>query len=182
MSKYPVGRLHGGLVQQDRDKSSHRFKNGDDWILVATDVASRGLDIKDIAMVINYDFPLQMEDYIHRIGRTGRAGKNGLSYSFFTPECFYLSSDLITVLMDSKQSVPPQLYEYEKQLQNTKDFKAFRRWGNLKSESIPSVKLHEKAPETVVVKPSSSIVVKDLQKKEFMKPCTFDNFIIGVKK
>ena len=53
-------------------------------ILIATDVASRGLDINDIGIVINYDMPLNIEDYVHRIGRTGRAGKKGVSYSFMT--------------------------------------------------------------------------------------------------
>lgn len=60
------------------------FKNGGCRILVATDVASRGLDIKDITFVVNYSFPRHIEDYIHRIGRTGRAGSQGTSISFLT--------------------------------------------------------------------------------------------------
>lgn len=65
--------------------------------MVATDVASRGLDIKDIKFVINYDFPMTIEDYIHRIGRTGRAGSKGTSYTFLTQDDASFASDIITV-------------------------------------------------------------------------------------
>jgi superfamily II DNA/RNA helicase len=142
-------------------------------------VASRGLDIKDIAIVINYDFPLQMEDYIHRIGRTGRAGKQGIAYSFFTPECFYLAPDLITVLLDSKQPVPPILYNYEKQFHDTKDVKIFRRWANIQCKPAP---LHNQIADTAVSKASTTIVVKTLKEKEFMKPCSFDGFMMAPPK
>jgi ATP-dependent RNA helicase DDX5/DBP2 len=65
--------------------------------LVATDVASRGLDIKDIKFVINYDFPMTIEDYIHRIGRTGRAGAKGTAFTFFSDADMCFAQDLITV-------------------------------------------------------------------------------------
>jgi superfamily II DNA/RNA helicase len=60
------------------------FKSGECKILTATDVASRGLDVKDISHVFNYDFPRVLEDYVHRIGRTGRAGRNGVAIAFLT--------------------------------------------------------------------------------------------------
>ena len=64
------------------------FKSGKIPLLVATDVAARGLDIPDVDYVINYSFPLTIEDYVHRIGRTGRAGRKGTSHTFFQVWCF----------------------------------------------------------------------------------------------
>ena len=83
-------------------------------ILVATDVAARGLgtvytDIKDITHVINYDFPAQLEDYVHRIGRTARAGASGTAISFFTKENARMAGDLIHILQEAKQAVPQEL-------------------------------------------------------------------------
>ena len=78
--------LHGDLVQIDRDEHLLLFANGSAQILVATDLASRGLDIKDVEMVINYDLPLTKEIYTHRIGRSGRMGKKGQAISFITPQ------------------------------------------------------------------------------------------------
>ena len=66
--------------------SFRRFKKGTTPLLIATDVAARGLDIPDVEYVINVTFPLTIEDYVHRIGRTGRAGKTGVAHTFFTPE------------------------------------------------------------------------------------------------
>lgn len=77
--------LHGDLEQIDRDEHLLLFANGSAQILVATDLASRGLDIKDVEMVINYELPQTMEIYTHRIGRTGRMGKEGFAVSFVTP-------------------------------------------------------------------------------------------------
>ncbi len=71
--------LHGDLSQNQRDSVMRAFRNGDDRVLVATDVAARGIDVDDIDLVINYDVPDKPEYYVHRIGRTGRAGKNGLA-------------------------------------------------------------------------------------------------------
>lgn len=65
--------------------------------MIATDVASRGLDIKEIRYVINYDFPMTMEDYVHRIGRTGRAGSKGESFTFFTTDDMNFADELIEV-------------------------------------------------------------------------------------
>lgn len=73
--------------------------------MVATDVAARGLDISNVGLVINYDMPKQMDDYVHRIGRTGRAGKKGMAIGFVNERCRYLN-DLSKLLEDSKQEVP----------------------------------------------------------------------------
>ncbi|MDD3325093.1 MAG: ATP-dependent RNA helicase DbpA [Sulfurospirillaceae bacterium] len=77
--------LHGDLEQLDRDESLLQFANGSIGMLVATDLASRGLDIKDVECVINYDLPQSVEIYIHRIGRTARMGKEGLAVTFYEP-------------------------------------------------------------------------------------------------
>ena len=79
---YAVEGLHGDLKQQKRDQVMMMFKKGNVDILIATDVAARGLDINDVDIVFNYDLPLDEEQYVHRIGRTGRAGRSGKSYSF----------------------------------------------------------------------------------------------------
>lgn len=73
------------------------FKKGTTQILVATDVASRGLDVKDVKYVINYDMPKQIEDYVHRIGRTGRAGCTGISYTLFTRDNCGVAKELVKV-------------------------------------------------------------------------------------
>ncbi len=79
---YTVDRLHGDITQQMRERVLKRFRDGVIEVLVATDVAARGLDVENIDVVFNYDLPQDPEDYVHRIGRTGRAGRSGRSVSF----------------------------------------------------------------------------------------------------
>ena len=79
---YSADRLHGDIPQQARERTTRRFRKGDFDLLVATDVAARGLDIDDVEAVFNYDIPQDPEDYVHRIGRTGRAGREGRAISF----------------------------------------------------------------------------------------------------
>ena len=83
---YSVDSIHGDMSQKIRDKVMNKFRNGNIRILVATDVASRGLDIDDVDVVINYDVPQNHDDYIHRIGRTARAGKDGLAFSLVSKD------------------------------------------------------------------------------------------------
>ena len=78
-------------------------------VLLATDVASRGLDVKDITVVINYDMPNTIEDYVHRIGRTGRAGAKGIAHSFFTRKELSLAPDLVDLLAKTNQTIPDSL-------------------------------------------------------------------------
>ena len=80
-----VGALHGDMVQSARTETLERFKAGDITILIASDVAARGLDVADLSHVFNYDVPFHAEDYIHRIGRTGRAGKSGKAFTLMSP-------------------------------------------------------------------------------------------------
>jgi len=80
-----AGALHGDMSQPARTETLERFRAGEIHILVASDVAARGLDIVDMSHVFNYDVPFSPEDYVHRIGRTGRAGKTGHSFTLATP-------------------------------------------------------------------------------------------------
>jgi ATP-dependent RNA helicase DeaD len=84
-SGYNAGAIHGDYTQARRDEVMKKFKGGTLDILVATDVAARGLDIKDVTHVINYGIPQNPDSYVHRIGRTGRAGKSGIAITLITP-------------------------------------------------------------------------------------------------
>lgn len=107
--------IHGGRVQIDREASLADIRNGVVSILIATDVASRGIDIHDISLVINYDFPLNIEEYVHRVGRTGRAGKRGSAITLFSKYDKFNAASLIGILEKSKQPIPPELYKMTSQ-------------------------------------------------------------------
>lgn len=87
-------------------------------VLIATDVASRGIDIHDITVVINYDFPTNIEEYVHRVGRTGRAGKTGTAITLFTQHDAHYAEELINILAKSNQHVPDDLQRMAKQYNN----------------------------------------------------------------
>merc|ERR1711862_729924 len=106
---WPALCIHGDKKQEEREWVLKEFKEGKSPILVATDVASRGIDVKDIKYVINYDFPSSIEVYIHRVGRTGRAGATGSSYTFFTSDKIRHAQELIEVLTEANQPVPQEL-------------------------------------------------------------------------
>ena len=109
MEHFPARAIHGDKTQADRDEALAQFKEGRYPILVATDVAARGLDVKDVAIVVNFDMPNSVEDYVHRIGRTGRAGATGISLSFMTDKTSRYARELCTILSEAKQVVPPEL-------------------------------------------------------------------------
>jgi len=108
---WPAMCIHGDKQQKERDWVLGEFKSGSTTILVATDVAARGLDVDDVKFVINYDYPNNSEDYIHRIGRTARKGNTGTSYTLFTPQNAPKAKDLVSVLTEAKQVVNPKLQE-----------------------------------------------------------------------
>ncbi|KAJ4375204.1 RNA-dependent ATPase [Neocucurbitaria cava] len=112
MKGFRVGGIHGDLSQEKRSASLAAFKEGQVPLLVATDVAARGLDIPAVKLVINVTFPLTAEDYVHRIGRTGRAGKEGLAITLFTEHDKGLSGSLINVLKAANQPVPEDLMKF----------------------------------------------------------------------
>ncbi|XP_049849497.1 uncharacterized protein LOC126319855 [Schistocerca gregaria] len=104
--------LHSDKNQAQRTIAMNSFKCGQCPLLVATDVAARGVDIEDVEYVINYSFPLVMEDYVHRIGRTGRSGKLGTAHTFFTVFDKKHSGALIQLLKEAKQVVPPEILKF----------------------------------------------------------------------
>ena len=107
--------IHGDMTQAARTDALEQFKKGTVPLLVATDVAARGLDIPDVEVVINYTFPLTIEDYIHRIGRTGRGGKTGISHTLFTGSPQFekpLAGALQNVLREAGQPVPDALLKF----------------------------------------------------------------------
>ncbi|XP_066316953.1 DEAD-box ATP-dependent RNA helicase 20-like isoform X2 [Miscanthus floridulus] len=109
MDGWPALSIHGDKSQAERDWVLSEFKSGKSPIMTATDVAARGLDVKDVKYVINYDFPGSLEDYVHRIGRTGRAGAKGTAYSFFTAANARFAKELISILEEAGQKVSSEL-------------------------------------------------------------------------
>ncbi|CAJ0579110.1 unnamed protein product, partial [Mesorhabditis spiculigera] len=102
--------LHGGKNQEAREYALKALQERSKSILVATDVAGRGIDIKDVTLVVNYDMAKSIEDYTHRIGRTGRAGKTGKAITFLTAEDKEVFYDLKKCLLESPVSnCPPEL-------------------------------------------------------------------------
>lgn len=104
-----VESLHGNREQSDREKALENFKTGKVRILIATDLASRGLDVHDITHVYNYDFPRNIEEYVHRVGRTGRAGRTGMSITLITRNDWRVATELINILERANQNIPEEL-------------------------------------------------------------------------
>ncbi|NXN32160.1 DDX43 helicase, partial [Nycticryphes semicollaris] len=130
----PVQSLHGNREQCDREQALEDFKTGKVRILVATDLASRGLDVQDITHVFNFDFPRNIEEYVHRVGRTGRASRTGEAVTLLTKKDWRVASELIDILERAHQVVPNELVvmaERYKQFQISKEMeKDVRRpWG-----------------------------------------------------
>lgn len=104
--KHPVTSIHGDRTQKEREDALRCFRNGVCPILVATAVAARGLDITNVKHVINFDLPTDVEEYVHRIGRTGRMGNLGVATSFFNDKNRNIAGDLLELLVEAKQIVP----------------------------------------------------------------------------
>ncbi|XP_076562264.1 ATP-dependent RNA helicase DDX3Y isoform X3 [Arvicanthis niloticus] len=107
--RYACTSIHGDRSQKDREEALHQFRSGRKPILVATAVAARGLDISNVKHVINFDLPSDIEEYVHRIGRTGRVGNLGLATSFFNARNLNITKDLLDLLVEAKQEVPSWL-------------------------------------------------------------------------
>ncbi|XP_062123683.1 ATP-dependent RNA helicase bel isoform X1 [Drosophila sulfurigaster albostrigata] len=108
---HPVTSIHGDRTQKEREEALRCFRSGDCPILVATAVAARGLDIPHVTHVINFDLPTDVEEYVHRIGRTGRMGNLGVATSFFNEKNRNICSDLLELLIETKQEIPGFLEE-----------------------------------------------------------------------
>jgi superfamily II DNA/RNA helicase len=132
---WPTLCIHGDKAQQERDWVLNEFKTGKSPILIATDVAARGLDVDDIKYVINFDFPHCSEDYIHRIGRTGRRDRKGTAYTFFTSSNAKSARELIKILEEAHQEINPKLYELA---EVAKNFRSRSRFRNKGEDSFPA--------------------------------------------
>jgi ATP-dependent RNA helicase DDX3X len=106
--------IHGDRTQREREDALRKFKKSVRNILVATDVAARGLDIENVSQVINFDLPENIDDYVHRIGRTGRAGNSGLAIAFFNENNKNIAKDLVEVLEEANQDCPTWLRDIAK--------------------------------------------------------------------
>ncbi|KAL8673728.1 MAG: hypothetical protein Q9168_001889, partial [Polycauliona sp. 1 TL-2023] len=104
--RFPATSIHGDRTQRERERALEMFRNGRCPILVATAVAARGLDIPNVTHVVNYDLPTDIDDYVHRIGRTGRAGNTGLSTAFFNRGNRGIVRDMMELLKEAHQEVP----------------------------------------------------------------------------
>ncbi|KAF3056585.1 Pre-mRNA-processing ATP-dependent RNA helicase PRP5 [Daldinia childiae] len=111
---YPCMSIHGGKDQIDRDSTIIDFKAGVIPVLIATSVAARGLDVKQLKLVVNYDAPNHLEDYVHRAGRTGRAGNKGTAVTFITRDQENCAPGIAKALEQSGQEIPPELDEMRK--------------------------------------------------------------------
>ncbi|KAL3957578.1 hypothetical protein ACCO45_008156 [Purpureocillium lilacinum] len=106
---FPATSIHGDRTQRERERALEFFRNGRCPIMVATAVAARGLDIPNVTHVINYDLPTDIDDYVHRIGRTGRAGNTGIATAFFNRGNRGVVRELMDLLKEANQEVPPFL-------------------------------------------------------------------------
>ncbi|WP_338443498.1 ATP-dependent RNA helicase DbpA [Bacillus spizizenii] len=128
---YPCDKIHGGMIQEDRFDVMNEFKRGEYRYLVATDVAARGIDIENISLVINYDLPLEKESYVHRTGRTGRAGNKGKAISFVTAfeKRFladieeYIGFDIQNIEAPSQEEVAKKKPDFLSKLNDRPEFK-----------------------------------------------------------
>lgn len=127
---FPVTSIHGDRSQREREDALKVFRSGKTPILVATAVAARGLDIPNVKHVINFDLPSDIEEYVHRIGRTGRMGNLGLATSFFNDKNRNLTKDLVELIMESSQDLPNWL---ESMSQDFRNFGGSSRRGKGKS-------------------------------------------------
>ncbi|XP_060922841.1 probable ATP-dependent RNA helicase DDX4 [Limanda limanda] len=124
----PTTSIHGDREQREREMALSDFRSGTCPVLVATSVAARGLDIPDVQHVVNYDLPSNVDEYVHRIGRTGRCGNTGKAVAFFDPGVDgQLARSLVTILSKAQQVVPPWLEEHAFNAPGSNDFSSQKR-------------------------------------------------------
>lgn len=126
---YPVTSIHGDRSQREREDALASFKSGRTPIIVATAVAARGLDIPNVKHVINFDLPTDIEEYVHRIGRTGRVGNLGLATSFFNEKNRGMAVELAELITEAKQEVPDWLGNISKEVSHEQRGSGNRRFG-----------------------------------------------------
>jgi superfamily II DNA/RNA helicase len=128
---YPAISIHGDKCQAEREDALALFKSGRKPILVATAVAARGLDISNVKFVVNFDLPTDIDEYVHRIGRTGRAGNTGEAISFFNDKNRNIAKDLYDLLKETQQEVPDFLIKMVEEIRSAQTHS--RKYGSSNS-------------------------------------------------
>ncbi|TBU46582.1 P-loop containing nucleoside triphosphate hydrolase protein [Dichomitus squalens] len=181
--------LHGGKDQVDRDSTIADFKSGVVPIVIATSVAARGLDVKQLKLVINYDAPNHMEDYVHRAGRTGRAGNKGTCVTFITPEQDRYSVDIYRALKASNAAVPKELEDLSNGfLEKVKSGKAKVAGSGFGGKGLDRLEQERDAKEKAERKAYGEPEEEKQQQEAAVEPkkegddMTFGNFKVEVKR
>lgn len=165
-TEFPTTSIHGDRLQSQREMALADFKSGKMKVLIATSVAARGLDIKNVNHVVNYDMPSSIDEYVHRIGRTGRVGNNGRATSFFDPESdSAIAADLVNILEGAGQEVPDFLKNYSGGGGGGGDFGGSKFGGRDVRKGVPQV------IENICLRYKSSIT-KDGCLFSFFRPMT----------
>ncbi|KAI9011235.1 P-loop containing nucleoside triphosphate hydrolase protein [Gaertneriomyces semiglobifer] len=129
-NSFPATSIHGDRTQREREQALHSFRSGRTPVLVATAVAARGLDIPNVGHVINFDLPSDIDDYVHRIGRTGRAGNTGKATAFFNLQKDKgVVKELLEILEEAKQDIPDWLESCKKEAERDAAYKSYGRRG-----------------------------------------------------
>jgi superfamily II DNA/RNA helicase len=143
--------LHGDKSQDERLKALDAFKKGEVDLLVCTDVAARGLDIKDVPAVFNFDVPFNAEDYVHRIGRTGRAGASGLAVSFVSGKDTRLVADIEKLI---KTKIELEAVEFEEDLPNIRRQGRINDGRRMYAERDEAPRRDDRAPQRDFARPT----------------------------
>ena len=109
---YPVSYIHGDMMQKERESNLHNFKSGTTRVLLSTDLLSRGIDIQQLSLVINFDLPRDKETYIHRIGRSGRYGRKGVSINLVTTDEMNNMKEIETFYNTKVEEMPKNIVDY----------------------------------------------------------------------
>lgn len=122
--------------QEERNEALQKFIQRKQAILVATDVAARGLDVDDVSVVINYELPQSADTYVHRVGRTGRAGKTGIAFSLVTSKDNVIAPKLVQILENAKAAVPPELAEIAERAHRKRKERNKRTKAKIKAKTL----------------------------------------------
>ena len=109
---YPVSYIHGDMMQKERESNLQNFKSGTTRVLLSTDLLSRGIDIQQLSLVINFDLPRDKETYIHRIGRSGRYGRKGVSINLVTTDEMNSMKEIETFYNTKVEEMPKNIVDY----------------------------------------------------------------------
>ena len=182
---YPCMSIHGGKDQVDRDSTIDDFKAGVVPILIATSVAARGLDVKQLKLVVNYDAPNHLEDYVHRAGRTGRAGNTGTAVTFLTEEQERYAVDIAKALKQSSQPVPPAVQKlvdnFSEKVKAGKEKASTSGFGGKGLERLDQERDAAKARERKTFKTGDEGDEEQKEEKEDIKDDLFAKAASGVK-